>query len=61
MQIAIKVSGIKPVSKLDPSAHIPADSAARAVAWLASDAGAPYASGDFSLKTEKSRKLVGLA
>lgn len=61
MQIAIKASGINPVSKLDPSAHIPADWAAKAVAWLATDAGAPYAGGDFSLKTEESRKLVGLA
>jgi NAD(P)-dependent dehydrogenase (short-subunit alcohol dehydrogenase family) len=61
MQVAIKASGINPVSKLDPSAHIPADWAARAVAWLATDAGALYAGGDFSLKTEESRKLVGLA
>ena len=61
MQVAIKASGINPVSQLDPSAHIPADWAARAVAWLATDAGAPYAGGDFSLKTEESRKLVGLA
>jgi 3-oxoacyl-[acyl-carrier protein] reductase len=61
MQIAIKASGINPVSQLDPSVHIPADWAAKAVAWLATDAGAPYAGGDFSLKTEESRKLVGLA
>ena len=61
MQIAIRASGINPVSKLDPSAHIPADWAAKAVAWLVTDAGAPYAGRDFSLKTEESRKLVGLA
>ena len=61
MQLAIKASGINPVSQLDPSAHIPADWAAKAVAWLATDGGAPFAGGDFSLKTEESRKLVGLA
>jgi NAD(P)-dependent dehydrogenase (short-subunit alcohol dehydrogenase family) len=61
MQIAIRASGINPVSQLDPSAHIPADWAAKAVAWLATDAGAPYAGGDLSLKTEESRELVGLA
>lgn len=60
MQVAIKASGINPVSKLDPSAHIPAEWAAEAVAWLCTEAGAPYAGGDFSLKTEEGRRLVGL-
>ncbi|WP_420347782.1 SDR family oxidoreductase [Pelagibius sp.] len=60
MQIAIKASGINPVSQLDPSVHIPADWAAEAVVWLCSDAGAAYAGTDFSLKTEEGRRLVGL-
>lgn len=60
MQIAIKQSGINPVSKLDPSAHIPAEWAAEAVAYLCSDAGAAYAGTDFSIKTEEGRALVGL-
>jgi len=60
MQVAIKTSGINPVSQLDPSAHIPAEWAAKAIAWLCTDAGAPYAGTDFSLKTEEGRQLVGL-
>lgn len=60
MQIAIKASGINPVSKLDPSAHIPPEWAAEAVAWLCTEAGAPYAGTDFSIKTDEARALVGL-
>jgi 3-oxoacyl-[acyl-carrier protein] reductase len=60
MQVAIKASGINPVSKLDPSAHISPEWAAEAVAWLCTEAGAPYAGTDFSLKTEDGRRLVGL-
>jgi 3-oxoacyl-[acyl-carrier protein] reductase len=60
MQVAIKASGINPVSQLDPSVHISAEWAAEAVAWLCTDAGAPYAGTDFSLKTEEGRRLVGL-
>ena len=37
MQEEIRASGINPVSQLDPSAHIPAEWAARALVWLASD------------------------
>jgi len=60
MQVAIKASGLNPVSQLDPSAHIPAEWAAEAIAWLCTEAGAPYAGTDFSLKTEEGRRLVGL-
>lgn len=60
MQVAIKASGINPVSKLDPSAHIPPEWVAEAITWLCTDAGAPYAGTDFSLKTEEGRRLVGL-
>lgn len=60
MQVAIKSSGINPVSQLDPSVHIPAEWAAEAVAWLCTDAGAPYAGTDFSIKTDEARALVGL-
>jgi NAD(P)-dependent dehydrogenase (short-subunit alcohol dehydrogenase family) len=60
MQSAIKESGINPVSKLDPSAHIPPEWAARAVAWLCSEKGAEFAGSDFSIKTEEGRRLVGL-
>lgn len=60
MQTVIKRSGINPVSKLDPSDHIPPEWAARAVAWLCSAQGAPFAGSDFSIKTEEGRRLVGL-
>ena len=60
MQVAIKASGINPVSQLKPSAHISAEWVAEAVAWLCTDAGAAYAGTDFSLKTNEGRKLVGL-
>ncbi len=60
MQAAIKASGVNPVSRLDPSAHIPPEWAARAVAWLCTDEGAPYAGTDFSLKTDDAKRLVGL-
>ncbi|MEM1049301.1 MAG: SDR family oxidoreductase [Pseudomonadota bacterium] len=61
MQVAIKASGINPVSQLDPSVHIPPDWAAEAVAFLCTPEGDDYLGTDFSLKTEEGRKRVGLA
>lgn len=60
MQVAIKASGINPVSKLDPSAHIPPEWAARAVAWLCTSAAHDLAGTDFSLKDDIGRRRVGL-
>lgn len=60
MQVAIKASGINPVSQLDPSVHIPADWVGRAVAWLCGEDGAEFAGTDFSLKTDEGRRRVGL-
>ncbi len=60
MQVAIKASGINPVSQLDPAVHIPAAWAARAIAWLCTEQGAPFAGMDFSLSNEKARELIGL-
>lgn len=60
MQVAIKASGINPVSQLDPSAHIPPEWAARAVLWLCSDAASDLRGVDFSLKDEAGRRRVGL-
>jgi 3-oxoacyl-[acyl-carrier protein] reductase len=60
MQVAIKASGINPVSQLDPSVHISPDWPARAVAWLCTEAAAEFAGTDFSLKTEENRRRVGL-
>ena len=60
MQIAIKESGINPVSQLDPSVHIPADWVAQAIAFLCGPEGAEFAGQDFSLKTDEGRSRVGL-
>ena len=61
MQVAIKASGINPVSQLDPAVHIPPDWAAEAVAFLCTSEGDAYLGTDFSLKTDEGRRLVGLA
>ena len=60
MQVAIKQSGINPVSQLDPSVHIPPEWPARAIAWLCTNDAAEFAGDDFSLKTEEGRRRVGL-
>ena len=60
MQVAIRASGINPVSQLDPSVHIPPEWAARAIAWLASDAAADIRGEDFVLREEANRRRVGL-
>ncbi|MEN0000196.1 MAG: SDR family oxidoreductase [Pseudomonadota bacterium] len=60
MQIDIKASGVNPVSKLDPSAHIPPEWVAKAIEWLADDGADDYLGIDFSLKTDEGRKAVGL-
>ena len=60
MQVAIRESGINPVSQLDPSVHIPADWVARAIAWLCTPAAENYLGQDFSLKTDEAKRQVGL-
>ena len=60
MQVQIKASGINPVSRLDPSAHIPPDWVARALTWLCTEEADPHLGTDFSLKTEDGRAAVGL-
>jgi NAD(P)-dependent dehydrogenase (short-subunit alcohol dehydrogenase family) len=51
MQVAIKASGVNPVSQLDPSVHIPADWPARALLWLGQE---------ISLRDDGIRRAVGL-
>lgn len=60
MQVAIKDSGINPVSQMGFSQHIPPEWPARAVAWLCTDAAREFDGGDFSLKTDDGRRRVGL-
>ncbi|MEM9969416.1 MAG: SDR family oxidoreductase, partial [Pseudomonadota bacterium] len=50
MQVAIKASGINPVSQLDPDAHIPPAWVAQALMWLCSAEADPYLGTDFSIK-----------
>lgn len=60
MQDAIRASGLNPVSRLSDADYIPADWAAKAVAWLCTAQADPHLGSDFSIKTEEGRKLVGL-
>lgn len=60
MQVNIRKSGINPVSQLDPSAHIPAEWVAQAIAFLCGPKGGDFAGTDFSLKNDEGRTLVGL-
>ena len=60
MQTQIRASGINPVSRLDPSAHIPPEWVARAIAWLTTPEADPHLGSDFSLKTDAGRAAVGL-
>ncbi|MEM7547461.1 MAG: SDR family oxidoreductase [Pseudomonadota bacterium] len=60
MQVAIKASGINPVSALDPSVHIPADWVGEALVWLASPDADEYRGVDVSLREEDVRRRVGL-
>lgn len=60
LQRQIRAAGLNPVSRLAWSDHIPADWAAEAICWLASDAARIHDGGDFSIKTDAGRAAVGL-
>jgi NAD(P)-dependent dehydrogenase (short-subunit alcohol dehydrogenase family) len=60
MQVTIRASGINPVSKLDPSAHIPAEWAARALVWMCGPDAAEFAGQEVSLRDPAIRRRVGL-
>lgn len=60
MQVAIKASGINPVSQLDPAVHIPADWPARALMWMCSPAADDWLGREISLRDEGIRRAVGL-
>ncbi|MCE8535245.1 SDR family oxidoreductase [Ruegeria pomeroyi] len=61
MQVQIRASGINPVSRMDPSAHIPADWVAQALAYLCGPGGDAHRGTDFSLKTAEGRAEAGLS
>lgn len=60
MQVAIKASGVNPVSTLEWSDHIPPDWVAQAIVWLSSDAAKDIAGEDFILRDPDNRRRVGL-
>jgi len=60
MQRAIKASGINPVSQMDFAAHAPVAHPARAIVWLATDAAAPFAGEEISLRDPEMRARIGL-
>lgn len=60
MQVAIRASGVNPVSKLDPAVHISPEWVARGVAYLCGPEGEAYAGTDFVLKSGAGRKAVGM-
>ncbi|MDF1722643.1 MAG: SDR family NAD(P)-dependent oxidoreductase [Minwuia sp.] len=60
MQVAIRASGVNPVSQLDPSVHLAPEWVAKAAGFLCGPGGADYAGTDFVLKSDAGRKAVGL-
>lgn len=60
MQVAIKASGINPVSQLDPEVHIPPEWPACALAWLAGPGGDDWLGQEVRLRDEAIRRAVGL-
>ncbi len=60
MQVAIRASGINPVSRLDWSAHIPADWPARALVWMCSRQADAFLGQEISLRDQSIRARIGL-
>ncbi|MCA8882936.1 MAG: SDR family oxidoreductase [Rhodobacteraceae bacterium] len=60
MQVQIRASGINPVSRLDPSVHIPAEWPARTLVWLCTAAADDLVGTEVALRNEEIRRRVGL-
>ncbi len=60
MQVAIRASGVNPVSQLDPSVHVPPEWPAKAVAWLCTGDADEFLGQEISLKDEGIRARIGL-
>jgi 3-oxoacyl-[acyl-carrier protein] reductase len=60
MQVAIKASGINPISQMDPSAHATVDRPAKAITWLCTDDAREFDGGDVSLRDEVIQQRAGL-
>lgn len=61
MQVSIKASGINPVSEIDWSDHISAESVAKAIAWLTQESASAHDGTDFSLRSDEGRMAAGLS
>jgi NAD(P)-dependent dehydrogenase (short-subunit alcohol dehydrogenase family) len=61
MQVAIRQSGLNPVSQLDWSAHIPPEWPARALLWMCSADADDWRGGEVSLRETAIRRRLGLA
>ncbi|MCC5969887.1 MAG: SDR family oxidoreductase [Pararhodobacter sp.] len=61
MQVAIRDSGVNPVSQLDWSAHIPPEWAAQALLWMCSADSDEYRGGEVSLREPEIRTRLGVA
>lgn len=60
MQVAIKASGINPVSQLDPAVHIPAEWPARCLLWMCGPGGDDWLGKEVSLRDEAIRRAIGV-
>ena len=61
MQVAIKASGVNPVSQLDPSVHIPTEWVAKAIAWMCtSEEAGEWRGKDVPLRSKEVRTAIGL-
>jgi NAD(P)-dependent dehydrogenase (short-subunit alcohol dehydrogenase family) len=60
MQVAIKASGINPVSQLDPSVHIPAEWPARCLLWMCGPGGDDWLGKEVSLRDNAIRRAIGV-
>ncbi|PIB23094.1 short-chain dehydrogenase [Amylibacter kogurei] len=60
MQVAIRDSGVNPVSQIPWENHIPVDWPARALAWMATTSADHYLGKTISLREDSVRKSIGL-
>ena len=61
MQVAIKASGINPISQLSPNSHSPVERPAEIIAWLCTDDAKEFDGSDVSLNDEKIRQRAGVS
>lgn len=60
MQAVIRASGVNPVSRLDPKAHVPPRWVAEALLWLCGPAADEFAGHEVSLRDPQIRRRIGL-